>query len=561
MKLPPIGNGKSTEQLDLERAAAQKMRDDVARLQEDGEAGIKTIINDDEAENYVFGAADFQQQVLSQEKESSVLASTFESVVNGFVKTALDKVVEANVAELEESKRKLSGESAQPQLSQQQSDVLQQIDPDLQLDLRFGEELVDKLESDPAKAKTAFENISALLKDDAQYSAQKKSAIGAIGNEINDSALQIFANMSQEIIDLKAGGKISEEEEIQVIQKLTEQFAFLTDGKNRTAADSVYLALVNAEKVSESGVILDALGKGLLDTLNSIKEKNQLEYDPSGLEEEDYKDDFEEEDEVKQDEVKQDEVKQDEVKQDEVKQDEVEENEVERDDPEKESEKEKKKKSQSLKSADTQDSEGPEKDQKKKRGISYKEFEELVKVAARPTFRLAIALALAFGVPGFGPVLAMGFLLATGPNEEQNENEKKPEDLPLANEADNYLEDREKIRQQIERGEPDTEVKKATHGVVLEQQEALGEMTSTLKTASSSLNRVDAPLQVDEEKKKQVVSKVSSKQLDEQTLKDVKSAGISLDLGNMSDIENSSSNANSGAITSTSKSGQPQQII
>ena len=546
MKLPPIGNGKSTEQLDLERAAAQKMRDDVARLQEDGEAGIKTIINDDEAENYVFGAADFQQQVLSQEKESSVLASTFESVVNGFVKTALDKVVEANVAELEESKRKLSGESAQPQLSQQQSDVLQQIDPDLQLDLRFGEELVDKLESDPAKAKTAFENISALLKDDAQYSAQKKSAIGAIGNEINDSALQIFANMSQEIIDLKAGGKISEEEEIQVIQKLTEQFAFLTDGKNRTAADSVYLALVNAEKVSESGVILDALGKGLLDTLNSIKEKNQLEYDPSGLEEEDYKDDFEEEDEVKQDEVKQDEV---------------EENEVERDDPEKESEKEKKKKSQSLKSADTQDSEGPEKDQKKKRGISYKEFEELVKVAARPTFRLAIALALAFGVPGFGPVLAMGFLLATGPNEEQNENEKKPEDLPLANEADNYLEDREKIRQQIERGEPDTEVKKATHGVVLEQQEALGEMTSTLKTASSSLNRVDAPLQVDEEKKKQVVSKVSSKQLDEQTLKDVKSAGISLDLGNMSDIENSSSNANSGAITSTSKSGQPQQII
>lgn len=561
MKLPPIGNGKSAEQLDLERAAAQKMRDDLERLEEDREAGIETIIDDEEAENYVFGAADFQQQVLSQEKESSVLASSLESVVNGFVKIALDKVVEANVAELEESKRKLSGESAQPKLSQQQIDVLQQVDQDLQIDSEFGAELVAKLESDPAKAKTAFENISGLLKDDTQDSAQKKSAIGAISNETNDSALQIFANMSQEIIGLKAEGKISEEEEKRVIQKLTEQFAFLGDGQKRTAEESVELALVNAEKVSTDGVILGALEKGLIDTLKSIKEKNQPEeyeqdfeeIDPSELEEEEYKDDFEEENEQ----VTPNPKDKEKLKE----QDELEEDPIDEEEPEEQKEL-KKKKSRALKSTDTKDTEGSETDQKKKRFFSYKDAEEIAKVAAKPALRLGIALALAFAVPGVGVVLAAGFLLATSSKEEEKQNEKKPEDRPLANEADNYLEEREQIRKQIEKSGPDTEVQKVTHGVVLEQQEGLGEMASALKTAGSSLKRVDASVEkTDEEKKKQVVSKAPSKQLDEQTLKDVGDAKISLDVRDVSNIENSSSHANSGAITSTSKSGQPQQII
>ncbi len=496
------------------------MRDDLERLEEDREAGIETIIDDEEAENYVFGAADFQQQVLSQEKESSVLASPLESAVNGFVKIALDKVVEANVAELEESKRKLSGESAQPKLSQQQSDVLQQVDQDLQIDLGLGEELVAKLESDPAKAKTAFENISALLKDGAQDSAQKKSAIGAIGNETNDSALQIFANMSQEIIGLKDEGKISEEKEKQVIQKLTEQFAFLGDGQKRTAEESVELALVNAEKVSTDGVILVALEKGLLDTMNSIKEKNQPE---------EYEQDFEEEEE----------------------QDEIEEDEVEQDDPEEESEERKelkKKKAQALKSTDTKEPEGPEKDQKKKRGISYKDAEEFAKVATKPALRLGIALALAFAVPGFGVVLAAGFLLATSSKEEEKQNEKKPEDRPLENEADKYLERREKMREQIEKGGPDTEVGKVTHGVELAEEEGLGAIASTLKTANSSLKRVDGPVQVEQGKKP--VSQVSSK-FDEQTLKEARSAVSGLDSNN---LENSSSHANA-TVVSVKKTG------
>ncbi len=442
--------------------------------------------------------------------------------------------IEEDLEEINEDLEELFGRSPQSKLSQRQSDVLQQIDPDLQIDLGFGEDLVAKLESDPAKAKTAFENISALLKDDTQDSEKKQSAIGAICNETHDSTLQIFANISKEIIALKDGGKISAEEERQAIQKLTEQFAFLGDGKERNAAESVELALINAEEFSEDGVILGAVDKGFLDTLNSIKEKNQLEYDPSELEEEDYKDDFEEEDEVEQDKIEQDEVEQDEVEQD---------------DPEEESEEEKalkKKKAQALQSSDTKEPEGPEKDQKKKRGISYKDAEEMAKVAAKPALRLGIALALAFAVPGVGVVLAAGFLLATSSKEEEKQNEKKPEDRPLENEADKYLEGREKMREQIEKGGPDTEVKKVTHGVELEQQAALGEMASTLKTASSSLKRVDGPTQ----EQKKVVAQVPS-QFDEKTLKDARIAVSGLDPNN---LESSSSHANA-PVTSVKKTG------
>jgi len=473
-----------------------------------------------------------EQQTLS---EADLISS--ESMVNGFVKIALDKVVEANVAELEESKRKLSGESDQPQLSQQQSDVLQQIDPDLQLDLGFGEDLVAKLESDPAKAKTAFESISALLKDDTQDSATKKSEIGAIGNETNDSALQIFANMSQEIVGLKAEGKISKEEEKWVIQKLTEQFRFLADDQKRTAEESVELALVNAEKVSTDGMILGALEKGLIDTMNSIKEKNQPEKHEPDFEENDpseLKDDFEKENEQ----VTPNPKDKDKLKE----QDELEEDQIDEEEPEEQKEL-KKKKSRALKSTDTKDTEGSETDQKKKRFFSYKDVEEMAKVAAKPALRVAIALALV-GVPGVGIVLAAVFLLATSPKEEEKQNEKKPEDRPLANEAGNYLEGREKMREQIEKGGPDTEVGKATHGVELVEEKGLGAIASTLKTANSSLKRVYGPVQVEQGKKP--VSQVSSK-FDEQTLKEARSAVSDLDPNNLG---NSSSHENSCAITS-----------
>lgn len=312
------------------------------------------------------------------------------------------------------------------------------------------EEISEKIKSDPNATQTAFAAINKILGD--QTVEDKRTTIGEAQEGIDDTALQLFANIAKGLDGLE-----NAEEKSAATAKLQKSFEFLGSGDSRDLDQS-------ADLISEAiAGFLSSDPKPSKDVQNIVEScfkkvaedvKDALPLSPQ-------------ESEFKLSVTSS-----------------------------QESEEELKKKKAAEVGADSSEVDDKTEiaESKEGSGLSYEEAQEILGKMIKPTTKLGFALIIAIMIPGVGPVLAIGFLVATSTKDEDKSKKMEAEKLAgQQSEKQEYDERNKKIAEAINESENPTKTENPTaigkqaHLVEVSTLDELSTVESTLKVSEKAL--------------------------------------------------------------------------
>jgi hypothetical protein len=274
---------------------------------------------------------------------------------------------------------------------------------DQDLVLELAEKISSNFKSNPAVARIGFRNMISKV-NGGEVEADEKEAVEQIEGDASDTSLLAVIGGIQGIL----GSNLEDERKLEISEKILEHFSFVGDGNERdefAASQKLiesWAALYEDKDLNITEEEKLVFGECFRSAILGDEKQNPLE-DPQ-LEE------SREEDLT--------------------------------------SPTAPKNKKKPTETSTDQEAESPKSEEKKdkspKKNMSLEDLAGFAKSSITPMMRVGAAFAIAFLVPGVGPILALAFLIGTSPDLEKKKSSEELSDKEES-EAEKYLKEKQKI--------------------------------------------------------------------------------------------------------------------